>query len=313
MTPNQLRTLLAVVETGSVRQAAERLVVSQPAVSSVLGGLRQELGVELFQRQGRGLRITPAGEVLAGYGRQVLGLLEEATVATVARADPERGRLRIAAVTTAGERVVPGCLTRFLTAHPGAEVVLEVGNRNRVWELLHSREADVAVGGRPPTNGGLRTLATRDHELVVVAPPDGSLLRGRPRSVELSDLAERTWLFREAGSGTRATAEEVLAELGITPSTLTLGSNGAICESVKAGLGVALVSRDAVVAELAAGEVEEWRVGPLPLQRQWHLVVRDDGELPATAALFVALVTKRSRATATSGFVSVGAGHAGNS
>jgi LysR family transcriptional regulator, low CO2-responsive transcriptional regulator len=289
MTPSQLRTLLAVVETGSVHGAAERLVVSQPAVSSALASLRRELGVGLFERDGRGLRVTPAGEVLADYGRRVLGMLDEAAVATIARADPERGRLRLAAVTTAGEHVVPQILTSFLAVHPDVEVVLEVGNRRRVWELLGTREADVAIGGRPPVEGNLVTVATRDHELVVIAPPDGSRT-GEPRVVSLVELAARTWLVREPGSGTRATAGEVLAELGIAPPTLTLGSNGAICESVKAGLGVALVSRDAVSADLATGQLQEWRVGPLPLRRQWHLVVRAGEELPATADMFVDMV-----------------------
>jgi LysR family transcriptional regulator, low CO2-responsive transcriptional regulator len=294
MTPSQLRTLLAVVETGTVHGAADRLVVSQPAVSSALASLRRELGVNLFEREGRGLRVTPAGEVLADYGRRVLGLLDEAAVATVARADPERGRLRLAAVTTAGEHVVPQMLSALLAAHPAVEIVLEVGNRRRVWELLDGRHVDVAITGRPPVEGGLVTLATRDHELVVVAPPSGSR-SGRPRAITLLELANRTWLLREPGSGTRATTEEVMTEMGIAPATLTLGSNGAICESVKAGLGVALVSRDAVASELAGGSLEEWRAEPLPLRRQWHLVVRAREELPATASLFVEMMAGRGR------------------
>jgi DNA-binding transcriptional LysR family regulator len=290
MTPSQLRTLVSVVEAGSVRGAAETLYVSQPAVSSALASLQAELGVALVQREGRGLRVTPAGQVLAGYGRRVLGLLEEAAVATVASAAPERGRLRLAAVTTAGEQVVPPSLTSFRARHPEVAIRLEVGNRQRTWELLASHGADLAIGGRPAPGGDLVSLAARDNQLVVVAPPPWG-----GGDVTLSQLAEATWLMREPGSGTRATAEELHEDLGINPQTLTLGSNGAIVESVKAGLGVALVSLDAASRELDAGNVVEWRAGPLPLRRRWHLVARAGEALPATAGLFVAHLTSEGQ------------------
>jgi DNA-binding transcriptional LysR family regulator len=212
-------------------------------------------------------------------------------VATIAKANPERGRLRLAAVTTAGEHIVPPLLAGFRRAHPEVEVVLEVGNRRRVWELLDHRGADLGIGGRPPLGGRLTSLAETDNELVVVsASPEGHPLA--IRRVTVADLARQTWLVRESGSGTASTAVELFDDVGIDPATLVLGSNGAIRESVMVGLGIALISRAAVVRELAEGSLEEWRtVGPssrghLPLLRQWHLVGRGDEELPATAALF---------------------------
>lgn len=286
MTPHQLRTFVSVADTGSVREAAERLYVSQPAVSSVLAGLQAELGVPLVEREGRGLRLTPAGQVLASHGRRLLGLWEAAVVATVSQADPERGSLRLAAVTTAGEHLVPPQLATFRQAHPDAEVILEVGNRNRVWDLLDHGRVDLAIGGRPPVGGRLANLAEADNHLVVVAAPNGEPPPGGVRQVGVAELARRTWLVRERGSGTRATADELLEELGIDPPQLTLGSNGALRESVAVGLGIALVSRAAVARELADGTLEEWRAGPLPLLRSWHLVARGDGDLPGTAALF---------------------------
>lgn len=285
MTPSQLHTFVAIADSGSVREAAERLVVSQSAVSSVLAALQEELGVRLVRRHGRGLRLTEAGEVFARYGRRILGLWEEARVATVAKADPERGCLRLAAVTTAGEHVVPPILAAFRRAHPFVEVTLEVGNRSRVWELLAHDGADLGVGGRPPPGGQLISLAATDNELVVIsAPTDDSGAAARPVSV--AQLARQTWLVREPGSGTASTADELFADLDIDPSRLTLGSNGAIRESVMVGLGIALVSRAAVAREIAEGTLEEWRAGPLPLLRRWHLVAKGDDDLPATAALF---------------------------
>ncbi|MHB8295249.1 MAG: LysR substrate-binding domain-containing protein [Acidimicrobiales bacterium] len=314
MTPSQLHTFLAVARTGSVRRAAEQLVVSQPAVSSAMASLVAELGVELVAREGRGIRVTPAGRVLESYAAEVLGLMQEAQVATRAAADPESGRLRVAAVTTAGEHVLPIALRSFRAVHPRVEVVLEVGNRARLWELLRSREVDLAIGGRPPMGAGLETIATRPNELLVVAasrvgtarpahpttpgnPPGGPAPPGdhwqprcrewRSREVGLVELSSTTWLVREAGSGTRATADALFDSLGISPATLTLGSNGAIAQSAEVGLGVALISLDAVRRQLADGVLEELVSGPLPLVRQWHLVSRAGGGIPETARMFI--------------------------
>ena len=102
LTLGQLRTFLAVASTGSVRAAADQLVVTQPAVSSALAAVRKQVGVALVTRDGRGLRLTPAGEALAERARAALALLDEAVAAARGEADPDRGRLRLASVTTAG-------------------------------------------------------------------------------------------------------------------------------------------------------------------------------------------------------------------
>lgn len=284
MTFNQLRTLVEVATAGSVIEAARRLVVSPPAVSAAVGSIERELGVQLVERAGRGLVITPAGMVFAGYAKQVLALLETAKAATAEALDPELGQLRLAAVTTAGEHVVPRFLASFRARHPDAGITLEVGNRDRVWKALEQHEADLAVGGRPPGGGRFVTLATRPNVLVLVAAG-----KGKPsvRDVSVDTLTRSVVLVREEGSGTRGTAEELLDELGVYPRTLTLGSNGAIRESVQVGLGITLISRDAVARELDEGALEEWRCADLPRHRAWHVVARAHEHLPATAGLFL--------------------------
>src|SRR5665213_2702998 len=109
MTLRQLATFLELSRSGSVKVAAERLFVTQPAVSAVIASLQRELGVELVAREGRGLRLTPSGMVLAEYARRIQGTLDEAAVATVG-AGPG-ARLRLAAVTTAGEHILPATMT----------------------------------------------------------------------------------------------------------------------------------------------------------------------------------------------------------
>ena len=292
MTFNQLRTFVEVAATGSVNMAAQALMVSPPAVSAAVGSIERELGIQLVQRAGRGLVVTPAGEVFARYARQVLSLLETGKSATAEALDPERGQVRLAAVTTAGEHVVPKFLASFRARHAEAGLFLEVGNRNRVWDALEQHEADLAVGGRPPGGGRFVTLATRPNVLVLVAAGTGT---PTVRDIGVETLARSVFLLREEGSGTRSTAEELFDELGIAPRSLTLGSNGAIRESVQVGLGITLISRDAVARELDEGALEEWRCRDLPRQRAWHLVARTDEHLPATAELFLTHLVSAGR------------------
>jgi DNA-binding transcriptional LysR family regulator len=284
VTFNQLRTFVEVATSGSVIEAARSLMVSAPAVSASVGTIEKELGVQLVERAGRGLVVTPAGVVFARYARQVLALLETGKAATAEALDPERGQLRLAAVTTAGEHVIPRFLASFRARYPEAGITLEVGNRDRVWEALEHHQADLAVGGRPPGGGRFATLATRPNVLVLVAAG-----KGKPsvRDVDMETLAKSVVLVREEGSGTRGTAEELLDELGVNPRTLTLGSNGAIRESVQVGLGITLISHDAVARELDEGTLEEWRCPGIPRQRAWHIVARAHEHLPATAGLFL--------------------------
>ncbi|MGH9183230.1 MAG: LysR substrate-binding domain-containing protein [Acidimicrobiales bacterium] len=287
MTFTQLRAFVEVAATSSVRQAADRLVVSQPAVSAAVAALQREVGVALVARDGRGLQLTPAGRVFARYARQVLGLVEEGKAAAAGQLHPERGRLRLVAVTTAGEHVLPSYLASFRARYPDAEIVLEVGNRSRVWDLLEHREVDLVIAGRPPGGGRFVTLAIRANLLVVVAEA-GRADAGGAHVVTVEELAAQVWLLREPGSGTRATTEELFEDLGISPRTLTVGSNGAIRESVQVGLGITLISRDAVAPGLDRGTLEEWRGPGLPRKRSWHVVARAGEDVPPTAGLFVA-------------------------
>ena len=311
-TLTQLRTFLAVAETGSVRAAAERLVVTESAVSSCVGSLQKDLKLALVRKDGRGLRLTDAGTIYAGYVRSVLGLLDEAHAAAAGEA--EGGLLRIAAVTTAGEQLLPGLLAAFREKHPSIGILLEVGNRERALRLAGDHQVDLVLGGRPPQGPGWPRMiahAVRANPLVVVCPPalraellaelglavPGDLGQPAARPGLVAWLARQTWLLRERGSGTRATTEVFFEELDIAPGTLTVGSNVAVCESVAAGLGVTLISRDAVARELGRGVLAELPCPGTPLRRDWCLVSRA-GRLPAPSQLFIQQVWRAEGWTA---------------
>ncbi|HEV2371630.1 MAG TPA: LysR substrate-binding domain-containing protein [Streptosporangiaceae bacterium] len=287
-TDARLRTFVAVADTGSVHAAAGRLMVTDSAVSAALAALTREVGAPLLERQGRGLRLTPSGRTYAAYARTILGLHEEALAAARGDADPEHGRVRAAAVTTAAEHILPPVLASFRDRHPGVDLGLEVGASDRVWGLLAERGADLVIAGRPPRRLDVAVRAVRPNHLVVV---------GRPGIAAAAGVLRTTWLMREAGSGTRAACEALLAALDADPSTLTLGSNGAVIAGAVAGLGVTLVSRDAVAGPLASGHLVELPVPQTPMSRPWHAVTWPRAS--AVAELFVAhLLTRDSPAGA---------------
>jgi DNA-binding transcriptional LysR family regulator len=279
---NAMRTFLEVADCGSVRLAAERLVVSQPAVSSALAALQKAIGSPLVERDGRGVRLTPAGERLVTYGRRIFALLDEAVAEARAAAIPHSRRLSLAAVTTAAEQLLPELLSGFQADREPVNLDLEVANKDQVWDRLVHWEADLVLAGRPPRGEPFVTMAIRPNAVVVVGPPN--------RAYSVAELAAATWLLREPGSGTRETTEAVLAELGIVPPAVTIGSNGAIRECVRVGLGISLLSRDAVARELADGTLTEIPTPITPMVRDWHLVANRDRELPTGAQRFLQYV-----------------------
>lgn len=274
----RLQTFLAVYDGGSLRAAAESLHVSPPAVSAAVSALERAVGTPLFSKAGRGITPTPAGHTFAGYCRSLVGLFGEATAALRAA---DRGRLRIGAVATAGEYVLPRLMASFAATHTRVELSLSVLPRDELFTRATHHEVDVVLAGRPPRRSGLRTRARRSNRLIVV---------GRPGSA--TPAATSTWLLTGQGSGTRTSALDLLAYLQIEPPHLTLGTSGAAVAAACEGLGVTLAHEEAVLGLLGAGKLSIYPLPGTPLDRPWHLCT---GESPTAAAeLFLAHVTSNA-------------------
>ena len=260
----RLKSFLAVYDAGSVSSAAERLHVTPSAVSTAVSALETALGTRLFGKHGRGVRPTEAGDTFAGYSRSLLGLLDEATGA-VRRAD--RGRLRIGAVATASEYLLPRLMAGFVVRHPLMELSLSVLPRDELFAGAVHHEVDVVLAGRPPSESGLRTHARRPNRLAVV---------GRPGL----DARASRWLLTGEGSGTRTTTLSLLSELEMSPSLLTLGTSGAVIAAARVGLGLTLAHEEAVRDLLDSGALTTYSVAGTPLERPWHLCT---GPAPSAA------------------------------
>jgi DNA-binding transcriptional LysR family regulator len=289
ITVTQLTSFLAVIRGGSVTAAAEQLVVTQPSVSAAVAALSRELGVDLTERAGRGVVPTRAGEAFAPYASDVLGLLDQGRRVALEAAGAAARELRIAAVTTAAEYIVVPLIKAYAALRPDVSVTVSVDNREGVFTSVLEHRADVAIGGRPPGDGGLVGTPFLDNEIVAITAPDDPLV-GNP-DVPIAALAERPWLLRERGSGTRKMVEDYLAEHGLTPVALTLGSNGAIKHAAQAGLGVSLQSRLAVQLELAQERLATIALREPPAARKWYVIRAATGPVREATAAFTSFVS----------------------
>ena len=173
-------------------------------------------------------------------------------------------------MTTAGEYLVPQLIQAFGERRPELEISLDVGNREVVFRRLLEHKVDVAITGRIPDTDRMTGHDFADNEFVLITAPADPL--AKRRWVALEELATRSWLVREEGSGTRTLCLEYLAGRELEPNVLTLGSNGAIKQAARAGLGVALQSAAAVELELELGLLATISPrGGLPTRR-WHVV-----------------------------------------
>jgi DNA-binding transcriptional LysR family regulator len=295
VTVHQLRLLVSVVESGGFSRAADRLGMSQPAISHQLTGLSLVVGTPVLERVGRQVRLTQAGDLLYEHAKRILGEFEAAGAALDELRGLRRGRIRVAGDTTVGIYVLPDLLGAFRERYPEIEVRLGVDNRQTLYDRLVRNESDFVVSGRLWSDPALPLVARPflGNELIAIASPRHRL--ARRRRVTLADLAREPFIIREPGSGTRETTEEAFhgAGLSIRP-VMELASNGAIKRAVARDLGIAIVSRYAASLELAIGHLVELPVAGFPLRRQWHLVYPRDKRLGPVDEAFLAFVESGS-------------------
>ncbi|PWB79459.1 MAG: LysR family transcriptional regulator [Candidatus Methylomirabilota bacterium] len=295
MTFHQLRVFLAVARRGSYSRAAEELLLSQPAVSAQVRELERTLEATFFERVGRTIVLTEAGRELLPYAERICALTDEAKLAMQELDGLKRGRIAVAAVSTAGAYVLPSLLGAFQTQHPGITINLEVINRALARDRLVHNEVDLVVMGRPPEEVPHVAEPFLSDEIVVVAAPSHPL--ATVRRIPVDRLAQEVFIAREVGSGTRLNADEFFRQQGVKPRVeLELGDNSAVKEAVAAGLGIALLSRHVLRMELALKRLMVLDVQGLPLRRQWFVVHREDKHLSRAAIAFKAFLLTSAEA-----------------
>ncbi len=275
VTLRQLRSLIAIQETGKISSAANRLGLTGPAVTLQLRQLENECGIALFDRTSAGLRPTAAGEVALETARAIEEQLRifNDEIATISGA--MKGSLKLGVVSTA-KYFAPGLIAVFLKRRPEIGIDLMVGNRAETISALKNHDLDIALMGRPPHDIPVRSMQFGDHPLVIVASPDHPLA-GKPK-ISKAQIAKENFLVREPGSGTRISLEVFFSEVPEKLERLgaEMGSNETIKQAVMAGLGVAFISGHTIHQELQLGRLVVLDVIGMPVLRQWFSVSRED-------------------------------------
>ncbi|MFD7075847.1 LysR family transcriptional regulator [Nocardioides sp. NPDC059952] len=238
-----LPALAALAETGQTLAAADLLQMPQPTVSRMLARLGRELGVDVVERHGRGLRLTRAGEALAPHAAAAVAAATAGIEAVQAQESGTRGRIALAFQSTLGERVVPALVKAFLQQHPGASVDLLQTSRPRCLAAVADGTAEVALISPLEAGSGLRQWRLHTEPLVLVVPT-GHRLATRAR-VSFEEAAEETFICMKRGYGMRTLLDELALASGVTPTVGFEGDDLATLRGlVSAGLGVSLAPRD---------------------------------------------------------------------
>ena len=288
-TLRQLSAFHAVARLGSVSRAASELYLTQPAVSIQLKLLEESAGTPLLQREGRGVRLTQAGDLMASYAGRILDLWRDVGDEMATLRGVFSGTLRVGAVTTA-EYLLPPLLVSFANEHPNVKVKLRVGNRDEIARMLATQEVDLVIMGRPPCE--LKTVSTAfaKHPMAFIASPRHPLMA--QRDVSLADVSGANLLARERGSGTRTTLERLFKDEAIVLRIGSeLSSNEAIKQMCAAGFGVAFLSLHTCRLELDAGLLQLLPLDNNPVEREWFVMHLASRQLPQVAVAFEQFLT----------------------
>ena len=277
MTLEQLRIFATVAEMLHFTRAAEVLHLSQPAVSAAIAALEAEHGLRLFDRIGRRVELTAAGQLLHGQARAILAKVEEAGTMLAELSGLSRGALRLAASQTVGNHWLAPRLLRFAEAYPGIRVDLSIGNTEQVAEAVRDGRAELGIAEGAVTDPALVSDQIEGDRLRLVVGA-GHPWAGLGR-VDRDGLAAGRWILREPGSGTRALFEAAMRSVGLEPGGLdvamTLPGGGVIRAALLAGVGASVLSDLIVAEDLSAGRIVALEGLDLPA-RPFHLLRHRD-------------------------------------
>ncbi len=290
-TLRQLRVFESAARHLSLTRAAEELHLTPPAISIQVRQLEGHAKAPLFERSGRGLKLTQAGAEVLAHTREVLAHIRGAEEALADLEALGRGLLDVG-VINAGDHFFPWLVAAFRRQHAGIRIRLTVQNRDDLLVRLAAQEMDLAVMSHPPAEAGFAATAFAPHPHVIVAAPDHPL--ASRRRVPLASLARESLLAREPGSATRLAMDQAFAEGGVAPELeMEIASNETIKQAVAAGLGIGFLSAHAVLNEVDRGTLVVVDVQGFPVMRQWYVVRRSARRLPRIAQAFERFLIER--------------------
>lgn len=280
----EMQIFLAAAETGSFSEAGRRLQLSQPAVSMQIRALEKRLGVELFHRAGRHIRLTEAGQVLIPLARDLVNRSLHIKEVMASLQGEVIGMLKLACSTTCGKYVLPRLIARFMEHHPDVRVTIDVVPRESALNLLLDGHAHLAITSlREPSREVEYRPFIIDKVVLIVAPDHPWAVR---EWIAVDELPQGRFILREFGSGTQQAVSQALAEhdlsLNALNTVMVLGNSEAILVAVTERIGAAFISRRVAAEAIACGKVVEVPIAGIDMQQQLYLV-RHAGRAPSSA------------------------------
>lgn len=289
-TLNQLRIFTVIVEKSSITKASEELHMTQPAVSIQLNNLQQQFDLPLTEIIGRKIYITDFGMELYRLATSILEQVHSIHYKTNTFKGMLSGKLKVSAVST-GKYIMPYYLKDFLKANPRIDLVLDVTNKAKVIEHLEKNEVDFCLVSVLPKKIDLSEELLLPNNLVLSAPADHELTY--KTRLHKSVFAQLPLIYREEGSGTRATMQQYFQKAGIEPTIkMELTSTEAVKQAVIAGLGFSVLPLISLKNELKLNSIKILPVQGMPLKSQWRLVWLKQKKFSAVATAYLDFIRK---------------------
>ena len=278
----------------SFTRASKALYLTQPAVSMQIKQLEEAVGLKLFEKQGRQINLTDAGEEINLLSNNILQQIDETQHHLEQIASGDQGKLRLAVATTVAS-VATRLMARFNEQHPAMSLHFTVTNREGLIQLLQNNKTDIVIMGKPPEELDLDTQELMPNPLVIIAPPSHPLCDS-DKPVNLDTLFQQDFILREPKSGTRRAIERFLIANGKTlHSSMEMNSNDAIKQSVTEGLGLGIVSIHTVTSEIKQGRLKLVDATGFPLRRSWYLVQRKGKRLSPLSERFKSYIVEQAQ------------------
>lgn len=286
----QLSVFEAVARLGSFTRAGEELYMAQPTVSVQIKKLTETIGLPVLEQVGKNIRLTPVGRELQAMCGEIFSAMGRFEQKVADMRGMHTGELHIA-VSTVAKYFASRCVAEFLKVHPGIDAKLYVGHRQALMNRLSGNTDDLYLMMSPPSNDEVVSIRLMSNPIMVFAHADHPLAEGK--DIPFARLATEPMLMREPGSGTRLTVDRLFREHNVAPNIrMELTSDEAIRETMRCGLGVSILSRDAIGVDLGPG-LTTLDVEGFPVESHWHLLYPVGKQLSFVAQTFLEFMRRQ--------------------
>ena len=293
---HRLKIFISVAELKSFSKAAKELYLTQPTVSQHITTLESFLGITLLNRTGKGILLTNAGNTLYKYAKQIIDLTDEALQSIELLKGKKTGNLTLGASTIPGEFILPNILGNFKKDYPEIKISIKISDTQKIINDLLEHSIEIGVIGAKVPNPKLTYTRFLEDELILAVPKNHKWwnLKGK---IEISDLIKEPFILREDGSGTLISMAATFKKLGLEKNELNIvsevGSTTAVKQSIKAGLGISLVSERALSEELKMKTLKKIPIKDIRFTRTFYIIRNKQNSSSPLGQAFFKFLTKQ--------------------